>query len=133
MSSIVFDPQLPIGQQEPRVFTFVAPLNNAAFVLGVDSETQETNFTLNGNNTIIRIIENQPAGATPQYIYELRRDGFKIRDMFSSLAKESQQPPYPGFPLKLGPGKYQLYMRQNVTGTGFAARTLTVMFQTALV
>ena len=131
--SAVFDPNLPVGQQEPRVFTFVAPANTSAYVLGVDSSTTETNFTLNSNNTIIRVIENQPSGATPQYTYELRRDGFKIRDFYSSLAKDDQQPPWAGFPLKLGPGKYQLYMRQTVTGGGLAGRTLTVMFQTALV
>ena len=131
--SISFDPKLPMGQQEPRIFSFTAPANNSAFVLGVDTGTQETNFTLNSNNTIIRVIEDQPAGATPQYIYELRRDGFKIRDFFSNLAKDNQQPPWAGFPLMLRPGKYQLYMRQSVTGTGLAGRNLTVMFQTALV
>ena len=129
--SAVFDPNLPIGQQEPRVFTFAAPANSSAFVLGTDSATTETNFTLNSNNTIIRVIENLGSAATEQYIYELRRDGFKIRDFYSSLAKDDQQPPWAGFPLMLGPGKYQLYMRQTV-GT-LAGRTLTVMFQTALV
>ena len=131
--SAVFDPKLPIGQQEPRVFTFAQPATNTSIVLGVDSTTTETNFTLNSNNTIIRVIENQPSGATPQYIYELRRDGFRIRDFYSSLAKDDQQPPWAGFPLMLGPGKYQLAMRQPVTGTGLAGRTLTVMFQTSLV
>ena len=131
--STVYDSQLPIGQQEPRVFTFTVPGSITAFVLGVDSETQETSFNLTGPNTIIRVLENQPAGASPQYLYELRRDGFKIRTFYSELAKSDQQPPWPGFPLKLGPGKYQLYMRQTVAGTGLAARTLTVMFQTALV
>jgi len=128
-----FDPNLPTGQQEPRLFTFVAPANNAAFVLGVDSETQETSFNLTTANAIIRVLENLASGDTRQYLYELRRDGFKIRTFYSELAKADQQPPWPGFPLLLGPGKYQLYMRQTVTGGGLAARTLTAMFQTALV
>lgn len=131
--SAIFDPQLPQGQQEPRVFNFPTPSNASEFVLGSDSDTTETSFTLTTDNTIIRMIEDQLATAVPQYTYEIRRDGFKIRSTFSSLVKDSAQPPWAGLPLKLRAGKYQFYMRQNVVGGGLAGRKLTVIFQTALV
>lgn len=122
------------GQEESRTFNFVAPANNTAFVLGSDADTTETYFNLSTINKIIRMIEDQLQTATPIYVYEIRRDGFKIRNFRSPLVKpEIQGPIFPGFPLNLSPAQYQIYMQQPVTGTGLAARVLNVVFKKSLV
>jgi len=129
-----YNQDIPMGQEETRTFNFVAPANNTAFVLGTDADTTETYFNLATINSIIRMIEDQLQTATPIYVYEIRRDGYKIRNFRSNLVKpEIQGPVFPGFPLNLSPSQYQLYMQQPVTGTGLAARVLNVTFQKSLV
>jgi len=134
MTSDAYNKDIPMGAEEIRAVNFAAPANNTAFVLGTDSETTETYFNLATINSIIRAIEDQLQTATPKYIYQIRRDGYKIRDMRSDLVKAEQQGPiFPGFPLNLSPGQYQIYMQQPVTGTGLAARVLTIVWQKSLV
>jgi len=134
MDSPAYNPDIPMGAEETRDFTAVAPTNNTEFVLMADDETTLTYFKLSTINSIIRMIENQAQTATPQYIYEVRRDGYKIRNFRSNLVKaEIQGPVFPQFPLNLSSADYQLYMRQPVTGTGLAGRTLSVTFQKSLV
>ncbi len=129
-----YNKDIPMGAEETRAFNFVAPANNTAFVLGTDADTGETYFNLATINSIIRMIEDQLQTATPQYIYEIRRDGYKIRNFRSNLVKaEIQGPVFPGFPLNLSSAQYQIYMQQPVTGTGLAARILSVTFQKSLV
>jgi len=125
---------IPDGVEETRTFNFAAPANNTAFVLGSDADTTETYFNLGTINKIMRMIEDQLQAATPIYVYEVRRDGYKIRNWRSALVKaEIQGPIFPGFPLNLSSAQYQLYMQQPVTGTGLAARVLTVVFKKSLV
>jgi len=122
------------GQEETRQFNFAAPANNTAFVLGTDAETTNSFFNLATINKIIRGIEDQLQTATPVYLYQIRRDGFKIRDMRSPLVKsELPGPTWAGFPINLRPGQYQIFMQQPVTGTGLAARVLDVIFKKSLV
>jgi len=129
-----YNQDIPMGQEETRTINFAAPGNNTAFVLGTDADTSETYFNLATINSIIRMIEDQLQTATPVYVYEIRRDGYKIRNFRSNLVKpEIQGPVFPGFPLNLSPAQYQLYMQQPVTGTGLAARVLNVTFQKSLV
>jgi len=129
-----YNRDIPLGAEETRAINFAAPANNTAFVLGTDSETTESFFNLSTINSIIRAIEDQPQTATPKYIYQIRRDGYKIRDMRSDLVKaELQGPVFPAFPLNLSAGQYQIYMQQPITGTGLAARVLTIVWQKALV
>jgi len=129
-----YNKDIPMGAEETRNFVGVAPGNNTAFVLMSDAETTETFFNLATINSIIRMIEDQLQTATPQYLYQIRRDGYKVRDLRSNIVKaEIQGPIFPGFPLNLRPAQYQLYMQQPVTGTGLAGRTLSVIFQKSLV
>jgi len=122
------------GQEETRQFNFAAPANNTAFVLGTDAETTNPFFNLATINKIMRGIEDQLQTATPVYLYQIRRDGFKIRDMRSPLVKaELPGPAWAGFPINLRPGQYQIFMQQPVTGTGLAARVLDVIFKKSLV
>lgn len=134
MNSPAYNEDIPLGAEETRTINFAAPANNTAFVLGTDSETTESYFNLATINALIRAIEDQLQAATPRYIYQIRRDGYKIRDLPSQLVKaETPGPVFPGFPLNLNPGQYQIYMQQPVTGTGLAARTLTMVWQKSLV
>jgi len=129
-----YNKDIPMGAEETRAFNFVAPADNTAFVLGTDADTTESYFNLATINSIIRAIEDQLQAATPKYIYQIRRDGYKIRDLRSDLVKaEIQGPVFPAFPLNLSPGQYQIYMQQPVTGTGLAARILSIVFQKSLV
>jgi len=125
---------IPDGIEESRTFNFAAPANNTAFVLGTDADTTEGFFNLATINKIIRMIEDQLETATPIYVYEVRRDGYKIRNWRSNLVKpEIQGPTFPGFPLNLSAAQYQIYMQQPVTGTGLAARVLNIVFKKSLV
>jgi len=134
MMDSAYNKDIPMGAEETRAFNGVAPADNTAFVLMSDAETGETFFNLATINSIIRMIEDQLQAATPQYIYQIRRDGYKIRDFRSNIVKaEIQGPVFPGFPLNLRPAQYQIYMQQPVTGTGLAARILSVVFQKSLV
>jgi len=73
-------------------------------------------------------------GDTRLYEYRIERDGYLIRQFFSEeLKRELQGPIWPGFPLNLSPGQYQLRMLQTATGGGLAARDLTLVWQKSLV
>jgi len=125
---------IPDGMEESRGFSFAQPANNTVWVLGTDDETTNGFFNLGTINKIERMIEDQLQAATPKYIYQIRRDGFKIRDFRSALVKaELPGPKWSQFPLNLRPAQYQIYMQQPVTGTGLAARTLDITFKKALV
>ena len=129
-----YNKDIPMGQEETRTFNFAAPADNTVFVLGTDAETTNSFFNLATINSIIRMIEDQLQTATPKYVYQIRRDGYKIRDFRSDLVKpEIQGPVFPMFPLNLSSAQYQVYMQQPVTGTGLAARVLSVVFQKSLV
>jgi len=122
-----------MGAEETRLITFVAPGALNTDVLGVDQKTGETFFKLATINSIIRAIEDQLQAATPVYTYRIERDGYEIRTLHSALVKaESPGPVYPGFPLNLSNANYQIRMQQTVTGTGLAARVLSLVFQKAL-
>lgn len=126
-----YNKDIPLGAEETRVITFVAPGALNVPVLGADSQTTETFFNLATINSIIRAIENQPQTAAPKYEYRIERDGYLIRTLYSDLVKaESPGPVYPGLPLNLSPGQYQIRMIQ-VVGV-LAARNLSLVFQKSL-
>jgi len=128
-----YNKDIPMGAEETRQITFAAPGALDTDVLGVDGQTGETFFKLATINSIIRAIEDQLQAATPVYIYRIERDGYLIRTLHSSLVKaEIQGPVFPGFPLNLTPANYQIRMQQTVTGTGLAARILSLVFQKSL-
>lgn len=133
MMDSAYNKDIPMGMEETRVIAFSIPLAlNGVPILGVDSKTNETFMNLATINTIIRAIEDQAQGTVPKYIYSIERDGYLIRDLFSDLIKpEIQGPVFPGFPLNLRPGQYQIRMIQTV-GT-LSARTLSLVFQKSLV
>jgi len=129
-----YNKDLPMGAEETRPVTFTAPASNTDEVLGVDGKTGNTFFNLSTINSIIRSWEDQLQAATPLYEYKLERDGYEIRTLYSQQLKvEIQGPVYPGFPLNLSPGQYQIRMTQPTTGTGLAARVLNLVFQKSLV
>jgi len=129
-----YNKDIPMGAEEVRIIEFSAPTALATDVLGIDSQTGESFFNLATINSIIRVIEDQTQSATPKYTYRIERDGYLIRSLYSDLAKsESPGPVYPGFPLNLAPGQYQIRMQQTVTGTGLSARNLSIVFQKSLV
>jgi len=129
-----YNKDIPMGAEEVRHLTGVAPGALNIDVLMIDSDTNETFMSLTTINSIIRAIEDQLQTATPKYTYRIDRSGYKIRTLYSDLVKpEIQGPIFPGFPLNLQPGQYQVYMQQTVTGTGLAARTLDLVFQKSLV
>jgi len=133
MSMMGYNKDIPMGAEEPRQITFVAPGALNTDVLGVDARTGENFFKLSTINSIIRAIEDQLQAATPKYEYRIERDGYELRTIYSDLAKTEQQGPiFPGFPLNLQPANYQVRMQQTVTGTGLAARILTLVFQKSL-
>jgi len=128
-----YNKDIPMGAEETRQITFVAPGALNTDVLGVDSQTGETFFKLATINSIIRAIEDQLQAATPVYTYRIERDGYLIRTLHSALVKaEIQGPVFPGFPLNLSNANYQIRMQQTVTGTGLAARILSLVFQKSL-
>jgi len=134
MSMQGYNKDIPLGAEETRTFDFPVPTNTEEYVLGIDTETGHSFFNLATINSIIRAIEDQNQSGDRKYIYQLRRDGYKIRDMVSDLVKpELVGPVYAGFYINLSPAQYQLYMRQVVTGTGLQKRTLSVIFQKSLV
>lgn len=128
-----YNQDIPLGAEETRVITFAAPGALNTPVLGADSQTTETFFNLSTVNSIIRAIEDQLMTATPSYEYRIERDGYLIRTLYSFLVKpEIQGPNFPMLPLNLKPGQYQIRMLQTVTGTGLAARNLSLVFQKSL-
>jgi len=128
-----YNKDIPMGGEETRQIAFVAPGALNTPVLGTDSLTTETFFNLATINSIIRAIEDQLQTATPKYEYRIERDGYLIRTLYSDLVKpEIQGPVFPGFPLNLTPAQYQVRMVQVVTGTGLAARNLSLVFQKSL-
>jgi len=133
MSYQAYNKDLPMGAEETRLITFTIPLSLSGVpILGIDSKTGNPFFNLTTINSIIRVIEDQLQTVTPQYEYALERDGYLIRTFYSYLVKpESPGPVFPGFPLNLKPGQYQIRMIQTV-GT-LAARNLSLVFQKALV
>jgi len=124
---------IPIGAEESRLITFTAPGALDTNVLGVDSQTGETFLNLATINSIIRGLEDLAQGADRSYEYDITRDGYLIRTLRSDQVKvELQGPIWPGLPLNLSPGTYQLNMRQVTTGSGLQARELNVIFQKSL-
>jgi len=133
MDYMGYNKDIPIGAEETRQINFVAPGALNTDVLGTDALTSETFFNLATINSIIRAIEDQVQTATPKYSYRIERDGYLIRTLYSDLVKpEIQGPIFPGFPLNLSPAQYQIRMQQTVTGTGLAARVLSLVFQKSL-
>jgi len=125
---------IPMGAEESRVIEFAAPGALDTPVLGTDSKTGQGFFNLGTINSIIREIEDLAQGDTRLYEYRIERDGYLIRSFYSEEVKrELQGPVWPGFPLNLSPGQYQIRMLQTATGGGLAARDLTVIWQKSLV
>jgi len=125
---------LPMGSEETRVIEFAAPGALDTAVLGTDSKTGQGFFNLGTINSIIREIEDLVQGDTRLYEYRIERDGYLIRSFYSEQVKrEIQGPIWPGFPLNLSPGQYQIRMLQTATGGGLAARDLSIIWQKALV
>lgn len=124
---------IPPGAEETRLITFTIPLSLSGVpILGIDNKTGNAFFNLATINSIIRAIEDQLQAATPQYEYAIERDGYLIRTLYSYLVKpDTQGPVFPGFPLNLRPGQYQIRMIQTV-GT-LAARNLSLVMAKALV
>lgn len=124
---------IPMGAEESRLITFSAPATLDTDVLGVDSQTGETFLNLATINSIIRGLEDLATGADRAYEYDVTRDGYLIRTIRSDQVKvELQGPVWPGFPLNISPGTYQLNMRQVTLGSGLQARELNVIFQKSL-
>jgi len=129
-----YNKDLPMGAEETRQINFTAPGALDTNVLGSDSKTTETFFNLATINALIRSWEDLAQGDTRLYEYDIIRDGYLIRTLFSEQLKvEIQGPVYPGFPLNLSPGQYQIQMRQVATGGGLQARSLNVVWQKSLV
>jgi len=125
---------IPMGAEESRVIEFAAPGALDTPVLGTDSKTGQGFFNLGTINSIIREIEDLVQGDTRLYEYRIERDGYLIRSFYSEEVKrELQGPIWPGFPLNLSPGQYQIRMLQTATGGGLAARDLTIIWQKSLV
>lgn len=125
---------IPMGSEESRDIDFVAPGALNTPVLGSDSQTGETFFNLATINSLIRAMEDLAQGDTRIYEYHIERDGYLIRILRSDQVKrELQGPIWPGFPLNLSPGQYQIRMQQTATGGGLQARTLTAIWQKSLV
>ena len=125
---------IPSGAEETRVIEFAAPASLNTAVLGTDSKTGLGFFTLGTINSIIRALEDLAQGDTRTYEYLLERDGYLIRSFYSeSVKREIQGPIWPGFPLNLSPGQYQIRMQQLTTGGGLAARELAIIYQKSLV
>jgi len=129
-----YNKDIPLGGEETRPITFTAPASNTDEITGIDSKTGNIFFNLATINSIIRAWEDQIQAATPLYEYKIERDGYEKRTLYSQQLKvEIQGPVYPGFPLNLLPGQYQIKMTQPTTGTGLAARVLNLVFQKTLV
>ena len=129
-----YNKDIPLGAEETRVIQFAAPGALNTPVLGTDSKTGQGFFNLATINAAIRAIENLAAGSAEQYEYNLERDGYLIRTLYSDLVKANiQGPVFPSFPLNLSPGQYQIRMIQTVLGAGLAARNLNIVWQKGLV
>jgi len=125
---------LPMGSEETRIMQFAAPGALNTPVLGTDSKTGESFFNLATVNSLIRGIENLLQTAAEKYEYNIERDGYLIRTLFSDNVKaELQGPIWPGFPLNFSNGQYQIRMIQTVLGAGLAARNLSLVWQKAQV
>lgn len=123
-----------MGAEEVRVIEFAVPSALNSDIVGTDSQTGESFINLATVNSIIRAIEDNAQDQSEKYTYRIERDGYLIRTLYSDLAKaESPGPVYPGFPLNLSPGQYQIRMQQVVTGDALAARNLSLVFQKSLV
>ena len=129
-----YNKDIPPGSEESRDIDFAAPTALNTPVLGTDSQTGETFFTLATINSIIRGLEDLAQGDTRKYIYDVERDGYLIRRLRSDQVKnELQGPIWPGFPLNLSPAQYQIRMQQITTGGGLQARVLTLIWAKSLV
>lgn len=125
---------IPQGSEESRLMILTAPAAIGETVgPATDSQTGETFLNLATINSVIRGLEDLAQGADRVYEYDITRDGYLIRTIRSDQVKaELQGPVWPGFPLNLSPGTYQLYMRQTVLGSGLQARELNLIFQKSL-
>ena len=129
-----YNKDIPMGAEETRVIQFAAPGSLNTPVLGTDSKTNQGFFNLATINALIRAIENLAAGSAEQYEYNIERDGYLMRTIYSDLVKANiQGPVFPSFPLNLSPGQYQIRMIQTVLGAGLAARNLSLVWQKGLV
>lgn len=127
-----YNKDIPLGAEEVRVIAFTVPGALNIPVLGTDSMTSESYFNLGTINSIIRAIENLVQSDSRKYEYRIERDGYLIRTLYSDLVKaEIQGPIFPGFPLNLSPGQYQIRMLQTVGA--LEARNLSLVFQKSLV
>ena len=134
MEMMGYNKDLPIGAEETRQVNFALPTALDENVLGTDSKTNLQYFNLATINAIIRAWEDLAQTDTRLYEYDILRDGYLIRTLYSQQLKvEIQGPIFPGFPLNLSPGQYQIQMRQVATGGGLQARSLNVVWQKSLV
>ena len=125
---------IPPGSEESRLMIFTAPGAVDIPVLGTDSQTGESFFNLATINSIIRGIEDLAQGDLREYEYRIERDGYLIRTIRSDQVKrELVGPIWPGFPLNLSPGQYQIRMLQTALGGGLQARNLTMIWAKSLV
>lgn len=129
-----YNPEIPLGSKETRIVTFAAPSALNVPVTGIDVGTNLTFLTLTTVNSLIRAIEDQPmnpAGGRT-YEYQVMRDDYKIRTLYSNLCKaEIQGPIFPGLPLNLKAANYQIKMVQK-TGAFDQPRNLTMVWQKSL-
>ena len=131
---VSYNKDIPAGSEETRIIQFAAPGALNTPVLGTDNKTGETFFNLATVNTLIRAIENLAQTAPESYEYNIERDGYLVRTLYSDNCKrELQGPVWPGFPLNFTNGQYQVRMIQTVLGGGLAARNLSMVWQKALV
>jgi len=129
-----YSKDIPLGAEETRQVNFTIPITLGINILGTDSKTNLTYFNLATINAIIRAWEDLAQTDTRLYEYDILRDGYLVRTLFSQQLKvEIQGPNFPGFNLNLKPGQYQIQYRQVVVGGGLQKRDLNVVWQKSLV
>lgn len=134
MEAIGYNKDIPMGAEETRQVNFTIPISLNTNILGTDSKTNLQYFNLATINAIIRAWEDLPQSDTRLYEYDILRDGYLIRTLYSQQLKvEIQGPVFPGFQINLSPGQYQIQYRQVATGGGLQLRNLNVVWQKSLV
>ena len=125
---------IPDGMDETRQINFTLPTELNQNILGTDVRTQLSYFNLGTINVMLRAWEDLAQSNTRLYEYDILRDGYVVRTLFSQQLKvEIPGPVFPGFPLNLSPGQYQIQMRQTATGSGLQKRSLNVVWKKSLV
>jgi len=134
MMNAAYNKDIPPGGEETRQVNFTIPITLGIGILGTDSKTGLQYFNASTINSIIRAWEDLIQTDTRLYEYDILRDGYLIRTLYSQQLKvEIQGPIFPGFPLNLRPGQYQILYRQVVVGGGLQKRDLNVVWAKALV